>query len=268
MLPLSNELFRKYQELIYKNTGILLRHNKNQLLQLKLNKIIKRNNIETYEKYFLLLTNDNKGIYFQEFINVITTNTTSFFREATHFDYLINNIDYIVKNNPRITEKNEIRVWSAGCSTGQEAATLAILLREYFKNKLNIKILATDIDTKVISKAISGFYSDSDCAKIPKAHLDKCFTKIDTEYKLKDEYLRLIKYRQFNLMNTFNFKKGFDLIFCRNVMIYFNNSVQEILINKFYNDLVTGGILFVGHSESLFNKVHEFKNIGPSIYIK
>lgn len=267
MTEFNDSFFKKYSALIYSETGISINPNKKQLLQMKLNKAMNKINIKSYSEYYDLISKNKQDVDFQKFVNHITTNTTQFFRENNHFEFIENNLNYILENNPRIMREKKIRIWSAGCSTGQEPITLSIILGQCFKNKVDIKILATDIDTKVLKKAISGIYFESDYDSIPKEY-NKYFTKVNNGYKVKDEIHRNIKYRHFNLMNNFNFKNGFDMIFCRNVMIYFNNSTQETLINKFYNHIVPGGILFIGHSESLINKNHKFKNLGPSMYLK
>ena len=268
MTTLNENSFKKYCDFIYSETGISINPNKKQLLQMKLNKAMNKNNIKSYDEYFSLISNNTSTADFQKFVNYITTNTTQFFRENNHFKFIKENMNYILENNPRIMKDKEIRIWSAGCSTGQEPVTLSIILKECFNNEINLRILATDINTKVLKKAISGEYLDTDCSSLPREYMLKYFDKIDNVYKVKKEILSNIKYRQFNLTNKFNFKKGFDIIFCRNVMIYFNNASQEKLINKFYQHIVPGGLLFIGHSESLINKKHAFKNIGPSIYIK
>ncbi len=267
MTEFSNSCFKKYTDLIYAETGISINPNKKQLLQMKLNKAMNKINMKSYDEYFELVTKNKKDIDFQQFVNHITTNTTHFFREINHFEFIKNNINFILENNPRIMNKKEIRVWSAGCSTGQEPITLSIVLGQCFNDRINVKILATDIDTKVLKKAVSGMYFESDYESIPKEY-NKYFKKINNGYKIKEDIYKKIVYRHFNLMDDFNFKKGFDMIFCRNVMIYFNNTVQETLINKFYNNIVPGGVLFIGHSESLINKKHNFKSLGPSMYIK
>ena len=145
---------------------------------------------------------------------------------------------------------------------------MAMVLKESLDSSIDIRILATDISSKVLKKAMSGKYTFSECDGIPNYYLTKYFYKLADGYQLKENILKMISYRYFNLMNDFNFKNSFDIVFCRNVMIYFDNKVQETLINKIYNNLTSKGFLFIGHSESLVNKQHSFKFVGPSIYRK
>lgn len=264
----NNDYFKKYCNFIYEKTGIFISNKKRDLFNIKLNKAMKKANINSYEEYFeYLQRNDNKELL-QYFLNTITTNTTQFFRENHHFEYIVENMHSILNNNPRIQINKEIRIWSAGCSSGEEPITLAIVLKEYFCYDINIKILATDINTDVLLKAIKGIYSLSECENIPKIFINKYFDKINDDFSVKEEIKNLITYRSLNLKEDFKFKKGFDMIFCRNVMIYFDRDVQENLINKYYNQLVNGGLFFIGHSESLINKKHNYRYVKPSIYMK
>lgn len=268
MQALDKNQFERYSEFLFKKTGILVLANKKDLLQLKIQKVMNKLNIQSHDELLAMIMNNDKGEVIQEFINYATTNTTEFFREDAHFKYIKQYLPFIFKSNPRINNSKEIRVWSAASSTGQEPVTIAMVLKECLGEEFDIKILATDINSKVLSKAVKGIYSEDECLGVPKSYMFKYFTKLQDGFLLKDEILSLIKYRTFNLMDGFNFKKGFDIIFCRNVMIYFDENIQEQLINKFHNQLVPGGLLFIGQSESLLRKKHNYSYIGPSIYMK
>lgn len=268
MEVLIDKYFKQYCDLIYKKTGIYVKENKKETFKIKLNRSMRRMNMVSHEEFLKYLQGEESNKYFQEFINDITTNTTEFFREKEHFDFIEQNLSFILNHNSRISDTKEIRIWSAGCSTGQEAVSLAIWFKECLGSDINIKILATDIDTGVTSRAIRGIYSYSDCADIPKVLLNKYFEKVNNEFSVNEEIRSMINYRIFNLMQEHKFKRNFDIIFCRNVMIYFNNEIQEKLINKFYNHLVPGGLLFIGHSESLVNKAHNYKYVAPALYMK
>jgi chemotaxis protein methyltransferase CheR len=260
--------FKKYCDLLYKRTGIFVKENKKETFKLKIAKSMRKLNIHNHDEFLQYLQKYDCKEHLQQFIYDMTTNTTEFFQEKQHFDFIEKNIRFIMKNNPRIARKNEIRIWSAASSSGQEAVSLAILLKECFDNRINIKILATDIDSEILSKAVKGIYSYSECKDIPQEFLYKYFDKVSNGFSIKEEIRCMIQYRHFNLMEDYNFKKGFDIIFCRNVMIYFSNPIQERLINKFYNNIVQGGLLFIGHSESLVSKSHKYQYIGPAIYMK
>lgn len=260
--------FNKYTDLLYKKTGIFISQNKRDTFKMKVDKSMAKQDIDSYEEHLNYLCTKDSQEYFQHFINDITTNTTEFFREKEHFNFIEQNLKTILKNNPRILNSKEIRIWSAGCSSGQEPVTLSMFFNKYLTDDIDIKILATDIDSKVLSQAIRGIYSYADCENIPKSLLSNYFYKTNQSFSVKEEIKDTITYRHFNLMDNFRFKKGFDIIFCRNVMIYFNNNIQEKLINKFYDVLVPGGLLFISHSESLVNKSHNYKYLGPAIYMK
>lgn len=268
MDKLDDTYFRKYCDLLYKNTGIFISNHKKETFKLKLFKAMRKLNISSHDQYLQYLQDSNSKEYFQQFVNYMTTNTTEFFREKQHFDFIEKNLSFILQNNPRIMQKKEIRIWSAACSSGQESVSLAILMNQCMAADINIKILATDIDSEILSVAVRGVYPYADCEGISEKNLLKYFNKVNDGLCVNEEIRNMIKYRLFNLMNDFKFKKGFDIIFCRNVMIYFNTLVQERLVNKFYEQLVPGGLLFIGHSESLANKSHDYKYIEPAIYMK
>lgn len=265
---IKDSQLRAYISLLFKKTGISISDSKKQMFNMKIEKLMRLNDISSYDEYFKIISDDRNSEKIQEFINIVTTNTTEFFREKAHFDYLVKNIDQIINEVSRIKKNREVRVWCAASSSGQEPVTLVMILKESLGEKINIKLLATDISSKVLKKAMKGYYTLAECDGIPKYYLTKYFIRQNDGYQVKDSILKCISYRYFNLMNDFRFKNSFDFIFCRNVMIYFDNKVQEVLVNKFYDNLVMQGLLFIGHSESLVNKVHSFKFHGPSIYKK
>lgn len=257
-----------FKSLLYEKTGISTNDAKSNLLLIKLQRVIRKKNLETYEDYYKLINNTLDEGEIQEFINAFTTNTTEFFRESVHFNYLQNEIKSIINSMPSILKMGEIRAWCSACSTGQEPLTLAMVLKNCVPEGIKIRILATDINSKVLEKASKGFYSISELAEIPRDFLHNYFNEEVDGYSARKELLEIIKYRYFNLMNDFNFKHHFHIIFCRNVMIYFNHETQQKLVNKFYDCMPNGGVFIVGNSESLVNKQHAFTSVGPSIYRK
>ncbi len=265
---IKDSQLKAYSSLVFKKTGINISESKKEMFHMKIQKLMRLNKITDYDDYYKIVSNDSNQDKVQEFINVVTTNTTEFFREKAHFDYIKNNIEKILENIPRIQQNREIRMWCAASSSGQEPATMAMVLRECLGENIKIKILATDISSKVLKKAMKGKYTFAECDGMPKYYLTKYFTRVEDGYQLKQEILGAISYRYFNLMNNFSFKNKFDIVFLRNVMIYFDNKVQEQLVNKIYAHLVNNGLFFIGHSESLVNKRHSYKFIGPSIYMK
>ncbi len=264
---MTNNQFEKFRELIYANFGIKLAPQKKQMIQARLNKVLKRLGISTYKELYDMLLKDKNPDHWAYFIHEITTHKTEFFREKSHFQFLEQGLDFILGENSRIEMNKEIRVWSAGCSTGEEAYTIAMVLKEHLPPQIKIKILATDISQTVVAKAQQGVYSHNSGA-IDNYYLTKYFEVSSNQIKVKHPLKSLLTFRTFNLMKEFPFENGFDLIFCRNVMIYFGNDIQEQLVKKFFHTLVPGGLFFIGHSESLANKKHNFQYIKPTIYIK
>jgi len=186
-----------------------------------------------------------------------------------HFDFLKHNLPLLLKKNARINTNREIRVWCSACSTGQEAYTIAMVLKELFHDQLmDIKILATDISTKVIEIAQRGSYPSTIQNEIAPDYLNRYFNKANGEYQVNHELKNIVTFRKFNLMEMFPFSNQFDIIFCRNVMIYFDIATQEQLVKKFHDFMPVGGLLFIGQSESLINKKNTFNYLQPSIYYK
>lgn len=268
MNKLKDKQFEKFTNLIYDKLGIHIGDAKREMVQGKVSKLMRSVEIECFDEYYAFLIANIKNEHWHEFVDEITIHKTNFFREDNHFEFIRNKMDIIFKHNPRILRNNEIRVWSAAASTGKEAYTLAIVLKEYFPQEINIKILATDISSGVIAKAQKAVYMLDPEDMINPYFLCKYFTKVGNEYAVVPELKQLVTFRTFNLMDHFPFQNTFDIIFCRNVMIYFNNTTQETLIKKFYNVLETGGLLFIGHSESLNQKQYKFKYVQPTIYTK
>jgi chemotaxis protein methyltransferase CheR len=268
LMSFSDKEFGKYKQLIYNDFGIYLNCAKKDTLKTKLCKLMTRNGINSYDEYYNALVTDTDNRYITEFINEITINKTDFFRENNHFDFISKKIKFILENNQRIIRNREIRVWSAGCSSGEEAYTLAFILKECLADEIKIKILATDICNKVLTVASKGVYPAKIKSEIDNYYLSKYFDRGDNNYKVAGNIKDLVTLRQFNLMSAFPFSNTFDMIFCRNVMIYFDLKVQQHLLDKFYNTITSGGLLFLGHSESLINKKHRYQYIQPTIYMK
>lgn len=202
------------------------------------------------------------------FIDTITIHKTNFFRENNHFEFLKRSIDKIIAETPSIRATREIRIWSSACSTGEEAYTLAMLMKEILPPDIKAKILATDISPQSIHKALTGVYNFGPEDNITNYYINKYFTHVDDGWAINDEIKNNVTFRLFNLMDPFPFKNPFDIIFCRNVMIYFDKEVQGRLVNNFYDSLSNNGLLFIGHSESLIQIKHNFIYHEPTIYKK
>jgi chemotaxis protein methyltransferase CheR len=265
---LNEGQFQKFSRLIYDQLGIHIQSVKKEMLKTKLDKLMRQQGIASYDEYYQRLTRDGKPEDWVRFSDEITINKTDFFRENHHFEFIQKQLQNIMDLNPRIQKEGLIRVWSAGCSTGEEPYTLAMVLRETLPAAIQVKILATDLSHRVLVAAQRGVYNAADVAVINPYYLQRYFSRQRDAWKVTQEIKDLITFRQFNLMEHFPFQNKFDMIFCRNVMIYFDPQTQQDLVNRFYDVLIPGGLLFIGHSESLTNKRHHFQYLQPTIYRK
>lgn len=261
------DLFCEY---LYRNMGIYVEENKKGLLAQKLLKLQTESGIPTLGEYYHYIvappiTMTQKTAK-NSFIDTITVHKTNFFRENNHFEFIKKNIRQIIDESPTAKYTNELRVWSSACSTGEEAYTLAMLFKEILPPGYKAKILATDISPQSIRTALEGVYRFGPEDLITNYYINKYFVTQDDRWVLCDEIKNSVTFRLFNLMDTFPFKNPFDIIFCRNVMIYFNSDVQEKLVNGFYDALTDNGLLFIGHSESLIQIKHNFVYHEPTIY--
>ncbi len=269
-MRLSNNEFTKLAGYIKLNFGINLPLEKKILVTSRLSNIVERENFSSFAQYYDYVTTDTTGKSIIELADRITTNHTFFYREKKHFDYLKNMVlPYLASV---AIEKKDLRIWSAGCSSGDEPYTIAMIIADYFgdeKNLWNTKILATDICTEALKKAVQGIYSNEQIALVPKIWKLCYFKKTDNDNNaIVDKIKKDVIFRRLNLMSSFSFKKKFHLIFCRNVMIYFDIETKKKLLNKFYDIMEPGGYLFVGHSEGFDRNTTKFKYIMPSIYRK
>lgn len=270
MISITEKEFRQLSEYIQTNYGICLKSEKKTLVMGRLHNVLVENNCSNFSEYFNYLQSDKTGKALVTFINKITTNHTYFMREEDHFHYFQDKVLPYLESS---VKENDLRIWSAGCSSGEEPYTLAMILSDYFgkeKSFWDTKVLATDISDNILLKAKKGIYSSEQIASLPANWRLNYFNKADNGNnaivdKLKSEVI----FRKFNLMEeVFPFKKKFHVIFCRNVMIYFNDKTKNELINKMYECTEPGGYLFIGHSESLNRDMTKYKYILPAVYRK
>lgn len=270
---LKNSDFEKISKLIYEQCGINLHEGKKELVKARLGKRLRAGNYKSFSDYCHYVATAEGTDELIAMIDSISTNLTSFFREESHFVRLRLIISSILEKNDPRSFMNRFRIWSAGCSTGEEPYTLAITIKEATGQKpLETTILATDISTKVLRIAEAGIYPQEKIKNIAPTILKKYF-QIGTghsegHYRVKNEIKSMIDFQRFNLMHKFTAQAHLDVIFCRNVMIYFDKQTQGVLVNKFYDSLNKGGYFFVGHSESLTGLKHQFNYIEPSVYQK
>lgn len=267
---LSDDDFYKLRDIIYNEAGIKLGDVKKILMQSRLIKRLRDLRLENFTEYYEYLINNFEDEKIN-FINSITTNKTDFFRENDHFEYMKSKIlpDFEKKN------ERELRIWSAGCSTGEEPYTVAITLFEYFNGKVppEFLILATDIDTQVLEKAQDGKYASDHLADVDPKYLKNYFMHESNEkgefYRVKDQLKKVIYFRRLNLLqDEYPMKKKFDIIFCRNVIIYFDRETQKKLFDKYHKYLKDDGYLLIGHSENITSITDKFTLAGRTIYRK
>lgn len=267
---ISNEQFEEISGLVKKLAGINLHDGKKELVKARLAKRMRQLKLRNLNEYISFMRNDHTGRELISMLDALSTNLTFFFRESQHFHYLRDKV------LPQIIQRrsSKIRIWSAGCSSGEEPYSIAMLLNENIQNinKWNIKILATDLSTRVLDKAISGEYGEQRFKETPKILVSKYFDLVQPKpskvYQAKPSIKDLIHFARLNLMESWPMKGPFDVIFCRNVMIYFDKPTQTKLINRYYDLLAEGGMLFLGHSESLTGTQHKFKYCQPATYMR
>lgn len=250
-------------------SGILVPDDKFDMFYSRLSKRVRMLGFTSFRQYCSYLQN-HPDEEFNEFINAVTTNLTSFFRENHHFEYLRRTVI------PDILKKNaggrQVKVWSAGCSTGEEPYSLAMTLKESLPDDWDIKILASDLDTNVLATASEGIYGLDRLAGIDEQRLKRWFQKgvgsRSNKARVKAELRQVIQFKRLNLMEEWPMNGYFDFIFCRNVLIYFDRETKERLARRYGRLLKEGSCLFIGHSESLHQLDTGFNLIGNTIYKK
>lgn len=274
MIEITDKEFNEISKLVYNRFGINLTEKKKALVRGRLNKLIVSLGFSTFSEYYNYVQEDNSGQHLLDMVDKISTNHSYFFRESDHFTYLTETVLPAICEAKTSRSDRTLRIWCAGCANGQEAYTLAMVVSEFFKKKtcdLKPAILATDISISALENAVNGFYTEDGASGIP-ADLQKRYFKINKEdnsvtagKELKD----LILFKRLNFMNdTFPFKNKFDIIFCRNVMIYFDNPTKDDLVGKFHRYMLNQSWLFIGHSETLGRNNSNFRYVKPSTYVR
>ncbi|MEE9397796.1 MAG: protein-glutamate O-methyltransferase [Methylococcales bacterium] len=263
------EDFDVLRKLSNEYSGIIVSDDKFDMFYSRLSKRLRTLGLSNFREYGALLQT-NPDSEFTEFINAITTNLTAFFRENHHFEFLKETL------LPEILRRNaasrQVRVWSAGCSTGEEPYSIAMTLLENLPEDWNAKILATDLDTQVLATASQGVYNEDRVSGLSEERLNRWFMKgkgaNQSKVRVKPALQKLISFNQLNLMGEWPMVGPFDLIFCRNVIIYFDRETKTELVNRYADILVDGSCLFIGHSESLNQLTDRVKLVGKTIYRK
>ncbi|MFH6954513.1 MAG: CheR family methyltransferase [Pseudoalteromonas spongiae] len=264
---LTDQEFELIAKMVYEACGIVLGSHKREMVYSRLARRIRALNLASFAQYITYL-DQHKRDEFSHFINAITTNLTSFFREPYHFDFLRETLI------PQILERNKssrrVRIWSAGCSTGEEPYTIAMTLADKFPSNWDVKILATDLDSNVLAKASAGEYAENSITGLDNGLKKRFFlrNKQSGLFKVRPELRDKIYFKRLNLLQEWPMKGEFDVIFCRNVVIYFDQPTKELLFQRYAAQLCSQGHLFLGHSESMNKTQTEFVALGKTMYRK
>lgn len=265
-IELSKKEFELFRNYIYNSVGISLSEQKSALIKGRLNKRVKELSLNSFTEYYEFLVQSKEELGY--FVSAISTNVTSFFRESAQWVWLEGYLPKMVAKK----QQRKIRIWSAGCSSGEEPYTILMFLAKHLKDfdAWDIKILATDISQKVLEKAISGRYEAKEVASLPKETITSFFAKTaDGGYEVVPKMRQKVLFRLYNLVtDPFIFKNKFDMIFCRNVMIYFDDVTRTEVVEKFVSLLDKGSPLLLGSSESLTANKDKLALMGSSIYAK
>jgi len=271
-MNISSKEFKELSKIIYDRFGIDIPEVKKILLTTRLVPILLKRGFDSYTEYIKFFEKDRSGQAASELVDAISTNLTFFYRENAHFKFFENHLLPELTKKIEQSQSHDLRIWSAGCSTGEEPYMLVILMMDYLESRYNLwsaGVLATDIDSNVLKFAQKGEYPEERFNKMPPQYKFRFFKKISMgEYKIHDEVKQEVLFRRFNLMNPFPFKRQFHAIFCRNVMIYFDKPTRERLVRRFYDFLEPGGYLFIGHSETIDKNLTDFEYIMPALYRK
>ena len=269
MLSLTNDDFEKLSNFTKSNYGLDLSQ-KRGIVEARLLGFLTKKGYVSFPTYFQTLVNDQTGSEVTALLNRLTTNYTFFMREVDHFNYFR---DTILPHLVTTVKNKDLRIWSAGCSSGEEPYTLAMILNDYLGKDAaswDAKILATDISSQVLEIALQATYSDEQIKEVPEKWKRQYFEPAKNgEKSLVASIREGVIFKKFNLMeNNFPFKQKFHVIFCRNVMIYFDTETKRQLINRFYDSTAAGGYLIIGHSESITRRDTKYKYIVPAVYRK
>jgi chemotaxis protein methyltransferase CheR len=264
---ISPTQFARITEVLHEHAGIRMREGKEGLVRARLAKRLRTLDLPDFDAYLDFVANEPSRREFAEMIDALTTNKTSFLREASHFDFLRDAVFPALKG--------PVRIWSAGCSSGEEPYTLAMLAHESFSDigTRDVRILATDLSHRVLATAKAATYPAENMADVPSAWMQKYWTRTrDAQGREVCEagksLRRLVHFAKLNLMERWPMQGPFDAILCRNVMIYFDKATQQQLVERYWALLRPGGHLFVGHSESLTGLTHRFRYVQPAVYVK
>ncbi|MFP4355086.1 MAG: CheR family methyltransferase [Phycisphaerae bacterium] len=266
---LSDAEFNQISKLVKSLAGINLHEGKKELVKARLSKRMRQLGLKSFQEYIDYVA-EKQDAEITTMLDILSTNLTYFFREPQHLEHLREEvIPEVTKTNTR-----RLRIWSAGCSSGEEPYSIAMILNEAIPTlgQWDAAILATDLSTRVLQTASMGIYREERFRELPRHLISKYFDQVQAKpervFKAGNKLRKLIHFARLNLMEAWPMKGPFDVIFCRNVMIYFDKPTQERLVNRYLDLLKPGGLLFLGHSESLTGINHKFRYVKPATYRK
>lgn len=270
--PFSAEEFQYLASIVYDLSGIVLKDHKKNMVYSRLARRLRELKLTSFRDYCDLLKSKASGDEIGFLINAITTNLTKFLREPHHFDHMVGTALPELSQEAARSGSRRLRVWSAGCSSGEEPYSIAMSLAEGFRGlaSWDARILATDLDTSMVARATAGVYPAAAFTELPGNSHDRYFrsTRNSDERSASDSLRKLITFKKLNLLRQWPMKGPFDIIFCRNVMIYFDTETKTRLVQRFADLLKPGGWLYIGHSESLLDDQSAFTLSGRTIYRK
>lgn len=251
---LSDNDFVKFKKLIYDSSGITFSEMNRSILESRLRETLRNKKLESLDQFYQMLTSDQEIL--KEFLDAVTTNLTRFFRNLPHFETLER---YVIPELVKIKAHTKvINIWSAGCSTGEEPYTIAMVMKRHLPPGYTFQILASDISLKSLMVARQGVYDESRIQGVPEDYLHEYFTQNGNSYQIKKEIMSTINFDYHNLKNDAK-RSDFDVLFCRNVLIYFDEAAQKEVVDRFWRAMSPHSFLFIGHSESLFGMNTKFK---------
>jgi len=255
---LTDAEFSHVASLVHRNTGIQLEAHKRQMVQARISRRLRILNLKGFAEYLHFLSTTPEEV--EHFTNALTTNLTAFFREEHHFGNL--------RDTLSARAHSKLRIWSAGCSSGEEPYSIAMVLRDLpYLNQCDAKVLATDIDTVALATAQKGQYPIEKRTPIPTTY-DRFLEVHSDHFSCSQDIRNLVTFKRLNLMEAWPFGQLFDIIFCRNVIIYFDKPTKTKLISRFVDQLTSGGLLFLGHSETLIEDIPNLRSLGKTMYRK
>lgn len=266
--PLTTKEFEQFRELAYKTFGLDLKEGKEQLVSSRLVKLINGANFRSFKDYYDHVVADKTGESLLAMVDALTTNHTSFLREPAHLDFLRDEL------MPELARRDRIRIWCAASSSGEEPYTLGFSVLESLPagSRIPVEIMASDISTRVLDVAKRAVYAAERLQGVPASLQSKYFLRGEGGskgfYKVKPELRRLVEFRRINLVEPYPEMEPYPVIFCRNVMIYFDKPTQERVVNRLAHYLEPGGYLFIGHSESLMGTNQPLEYVAPAVYRK